>query len=327
MSSQMNSNQPGEMNNVDDGRAPNCAVEGSLAVPVPVDAARGKLTKDANLAKHVWFKSGGNADWLFEPVDLDDLITFLEALDPSIPVMALGVGSNMIIRDGGVPGLVIKLGAPFAEVKVTGETTIEAGAFAPVSVLARRAAKAGIDGLRFFIGIPGSVGGVTKMNGGCYSRETCDVLVDCDVILPGGEFVTLTNADLRYSYRHSALPEGAVVIAARFEGFPGNAEEIKADMARISNQRKESQPIGSMTGGSTFKNPAGHSSWRLIDDAGLRGYTHGGAQVSEKHCNFLINTGTATSSDIEELGELVREKVYANSGIKLEWEIRRVGRP
>jgi len=307
MSSQMNSNQPhiqpGDWNGRDDGRAPTCSVEGSAAAPMPVENVRGKLTKDAPLAKHVWFKSGGTADWLFEPADLDDLKSFLEALDPSIPVMPLGVGSNMIIRDGGVPGVVIKLGAPFAEVKVTGETTIEAGAFAPVSVLARRAAKAGIDGLRFFIGIPGSVGGVTKMNGGCYGRETCDVLVDCDVILPGGEFVTLTNADLQYTYRHSALPEGAVVVAVRFEGFPGDADEIKADMARISSQRKDSQPIGSMTGGSTFKNPQGHSSWKLIDDAGLRGHTHGGAQVSEKHCNFLINTGTATSTDIEGLGE------------------------
>jgi UDP-N-acetylmuramate dehydrogenase len=331
MSSQMNSNQPhtqpDDWNDRDDGRAPTCTVEGSAGAPLPLENVRGKLTKDAPLAKHVWFKSGGNADWLFEPADLDDLKAFLEALDPSIPVMALGVGSNMIIRDGGVPGVVIKLGAPFAEVKVTGETTIEAGAFAPVSVLARRAAKAGIDGLRFFIGIPGSVGGVTKMNGGCYGRETCDVLTSCDVILPGGEFVTLTNADLQYSYRHSALPEGAVVVAVRFEGFPGDPDEIKADMARISSQRKESQPIGSMTGGSTFKNPEGHSSWKLIDDAGLRGFTHGGAQVSDKHCNFLINTGTATSTEIEELGELVREKVYANSGIKLEWEIRRVGRP
>ncbi|WP_298336972.1 UDP-N-acetylmuramate dehydrogenase [uncultured Erythrobacter sp.] len=327
----MNSNQPykqaGDWNDMDDGRAPTCTVEGSVAAPVPTDIVRGKLTKDAPLAKHVWFKSGGNVDWLFEPADLEDLRTFLEALDPSIPVMPLGVGSNMIIRDGGVPGVVIKLGAPFADVKVTGETTLQAGAFAPASVLARRAAKASIDGLRFFIGIPGSVGGVTRMNGGCYGRETCDVLVDCDVILPGGEFVTLTNADLQYSYRHSALPEGAVVVAVRFEGFPGDPKEIKTDMARISNQRKESQPIGSMTGGSTFKNPEGHSSWKLIDDAGLRGFTHGGAQVSDKHCNFLINTGTATSTDIEELGELVREKVYANSGIQLEWEIRRVGRP
>jgi len=327
MSAHMNSTQPDDWNDMDDGRAPTCTVEGGVAAGLPVENVRGKLTKDAPLAKHVWFKSGGDADWLFEPADLEDLRDFLEVLDPGIPVMPLGVGSNMIIRDGGVPGVVIKLGAPFAEVKVTGETTLQAGAFAPVSMVARRAAKAGIDGLRFFIGIPGSVGGVTKMNGGCYGRETRDVLVDCDVILPGGEFVTLTNADLQYSYRHSALPEGAVVVAVRFEGFPGDPDEIKADMTRISNQRKESQPIGSMTGGSTFKNPEGHSSWKLIDEAGLRGYAHGGAQVSGKHCNFLINTGNATSTEIEELGELVRDKVYANSGIQLEWEIRRVGRP
>ena len=165
------------------------------------------------------------------------------------------------------------------------------------------------------------------MNGGCYGRETRDVLISADVILPDGGFVTLANADLQYAYRHSALPEGSVVVAARFEGFPGDPETIRAEMDRISAERKESQPIGSMTGGSTFKNPPGHSSWKLIDDAGLRGFRHGGAQVSEKHCNFLINTGDATSTDIEELGEIVREKVYANSGIQLEWEIRRVGRP
>ena len=298
----------------------------SGALPVPEGAVRGRLTRNAPLAKHVWFKSGGAADWLFEPADTQDLKDFLGALDGRMPVMALGVGSNMIIRDGGVPGVVIKLGKAFGEIEVTGKTTLKAGASAPVSMVARRAGKAGIDGLRFLIGIPGSVGGVTRMNGGCYGRETCDVLTDCDVILPGGEFATLTNADLEYSYRHSALPEGAVVVEARFEGFPGNPEEIKADMARISATRKQSQPIGSMTGGSTFKNPAGHSSWELIDAAGLRGYRHGGAQVSEKHCNFLINTGNATSTEIEGLGELVREKVKANSGIELEWEIKRVGR-
>jgi len=292
----------------------------------PVTGVRGKLTADAPLAKHVWFKSGGNADWLFEPADIDDLKDFLSRLDPNVPVMALGVGSNMIIRDGGVPGVVIKLGKPFTEVEITGETTLQAGAAAPVSIVARRAGKAGIDGLSFFIGIPGSVGGVTRMNGGCYGRETCDVLVEADVILPGGEFATLSNADLEYTYRHSALPEGSVVVAVRFEGFPGDPATIKAEMDRISSQRKESQPIGSMTGGSTFKNPPGYSSWKLVDDAGLRGFKNGGAQVSEKHCNFLINTGNATSTEIEGLGEIVRQKVLENSGIQLEWEIRRVGR-
>lgn len=319
--------QPDDWYDMDDGSAPTSSVEGGTHASVPVDGVRGKLTRNAPLAKHVWFKSGGNADWLFEPADLEDLKTFMERLGGDMPVMALGVGSNTIIRDGGVPGVVVKLGQPFANIEITGETTLKAGAFAPVSMVARRAGKAGIDGLSFFIGIPGSVGGVTRMNGGCYGRETCQVLTDCDVIMPNGEFCTLTNADLQYSYRHSALPDGAIVVEARFEGFPGDPDTIKAEMDRISSERKESQPIGSMTGGSTFKNPEGHSSWKLIDDAGLRGFRHGGAQVSEKHCNFLINTGDATSSDIEGLGELVREKVYANSGVQLEWEIKRVGRP
>ncbi|MEM6475202.1 MAG: UDP-N-acetylmuramate dehydrogenase [Pseudomonadota bacterium] len=319
--------QPDEARNCDNGMAPSCTVEGAASVPVPIENIRGRLTHDANLAKYVWFKSGGNADWLFEPADVADLRAFYEALDDTIPVMALGVGSNMIIRDGGVPGVVVKLGPAFANVEVTGETTLEAGAAAPANKVARRAAKAGIDGLSFLIGIPGSVGGVTRMNGGCYGRETRDVMVDCDVIMPDGQMVTLTNADLQYSYRHSALPEGSVVIAVRFEGFPGDPATIKAEMDRISSERKESQPIGSMTGGSTFKNPPGHSSWKLIDAAGCRGMMNGAAQVSEKHCNFLINTGGATSTEIEGLGEMVREKVYAHSGIELEWEIRRVGRP
>ncbi|BDI60476.1 UDP-N-acetylenolpyruvoylglucosamine reductase [Qipengyuania nanhaisediminis] len=319
--------QLGEWIGRDNGEAPTSSVEGAADAPVPMEAVRGKLTANAPLDKHVWFRSGGKADWLFEPADVQDLKDFLEALDGSMPVMALGIGSNMIIRDGGVPGVVIKLGAPFMDVEVTGETTLEAGAAAPANKVARRAAKAGIDGLTFLTGIPGSVGGVTRMNGGCYGRETCDVLTDCDVIMPGGEFVTLTNAELGYSYRHSALPDGAVVVAARFEGFPGEPETIKAAMKKITAERGESQPIGSMTGGSTFKNPPGHSSWKLIDAAGLRGFKNGGAQVSEKHCNFLINTGDATSSDIEGLGEIVREKVYQHSGVQLEWEIKRVGRP
>ncbi|MEL6530506.1 MAG: UDP-N-acetylmuramate dehydrogenase [Pseudomonadota bacterium] len=319
--------QPDDALNHDNGMAPTCTVEGDANAPVPLEGIRGRLTCKASLAKFVWFKSGGEADWLFEPADIDDLKEFCERLNGQLPIMALGVGSNMIIRDGGVPGVVVKLGKEFANVEITGETTLKAGAAAPVSIVSRRAGKAGIDGLAFFTGIPGSVGGVTKMNGGCYGRETKDVLVDCDVILPDGQFVTLSNADLQYSYRHSALPEGATVIEARFEGFPGDPETIRAEMDRISSERKESQPIGSMTGGSTFKNPPGHSSWKLVDAAGLRGFKHGGAQVSEKHANFLINTGNATSTEIEELGEIVREKVYANSGVQLEWEIKRVGRP
>lgn len=319
--------QPDDWNDADDGAAPTSTVEGAANTPVPIEGVRGRLTQGAPLSKHVWFRAGGRADWLFEPADIDDLKSFLERLDGQIPVMALGVGSNMIIRDGGVPGIVIKLGSAFSHVDVASDTTVAAGGGALANKVARRAAKAGIDGMAFLTGIPGSVGGVTKMNGGCYGRETCDILVDCDVVLPDGKFVTLSNADLQYSYRHSALPEGAVVVEVRFEGFPGNPEAIKAEMDRISSQRKEAQPIGSMTGGSTFKNPPDISSWELIDKAGLRGFKHGGAQVSEKHANFLINTGNATASDIEGLGELVREKVYAHSGVQLEWEIKRIGRP
>ncbi|MEO0688925.1 MAG: UDP-N-acetylmuramate dehydrogenase [Pseudomonadota bacterium] len=320
-------NQPGEVPNLDDGMAPTCAVEGDASAPIALEDIRGRLTREAPLSQHVWFRSGGKADWLFEPADLDDLRLFIERLDGELPIMPLGVGSNMIIRDGGVPGVVVKLGRPFNAVEITGETTLKAGGAALASVVARKAAKAGIDGLAFLTGIPGSIGGVTRMNGGCYGRETRDVLVDCDVVLPEGNLVTLTNADLQYSYRHSALPDGAMVVEARLEGFPGDPEAIKAQMDRISSERKDSQPLGSATGGSTFKNPPGHSSWKLIDEAGCRGMKVGGAQVSEKHCNFLINTGTATSSEIEELGETVRQKVYANSGVQLEWEIKRVGRP
>lgn len=311
----------------DKGMTPVRAAARVKDAPVPLDSVRGKLTANAPLAKYVWFKSGGHADWLFEPADPDDLKGFCEHLRGSLPVMALGVGSNMIIRDGGVPGVVIKLGKQFANVEVTGKTTLKAGAAAPVSIVSRRAGKAGIDGLAFFTGIPGSVGGVIRMNGGCYGRETRDVLVDCDVIMPDGKFVTLTNSDLHYSYRHSALPDGATVVEARFEGLAGDPDTIRAEMDRISNERKGAQPIGSMTGGSTFKNPPGHSSWKLIDEAGCRGLMIGGAQVSEKHCNFLINTGNATSTEIEALGEEVRRRVLENSGIQLEWEIKRIGRP
>ncbi|MEP3050199.1 MAG: UDP-N-acetylmuramate dehydrogenase [Erythrobacter sp.] len=294
---------------------------------MPPKDVRGRLTQNASLAKYVWFKSGGIADWLFEPADVEDLKDFCVRLDGQLPIMPLGVGSNMIIRDGGVPGVVIKLGKEFANVEVTGPTTVQAGAAAPANMVSRRAGKAGIDGLAFLTGIPGSVGGVTRMNGGCYGSEVVDVLIDCDVVLPNGEFATLTNTDLQYRYRHSALPEGATVVAARFEGKPGDPDTIKAEMDRISSERKGSQPLGTMTGGSTFKNPPGHSSWKLVDAAGCRGMKLGGAQVSEKHANFLINTGNATSTEIENLGEMVREKVLANSGIQLEWEIRRIGRP
>ncbi len=288
---------------------------------------KGDLKRDAPLAKLVWFKSGGTADWLFEPADLDDLVNFLGKLEPETPVMALGLGSNLIIRDGGVPGVVVRLGKPFSSVEVKRECVVECGGGAPGILVASTARDAGIAGLEFLRGIPGTVGGFVRMNGGAYGREVADILVDCDVALPGGDLVTLPVEDLEYSYRHSRLPDGAIVVAARFKGVPGEPEEIGAEMDRIADERENSQPLRTKTGGSTFKNPQGTSAWKLVDEAGCRGLTMGGAQVSEKHTNFLINTGEATSADIEGLGEEVRRRVAEKTGVTLEWEIKRVGRP
>jgi UDP-N-acetylmuramate dehydrogenase len=320
-------NQPGDTNVYDDGRAPTCAVEGAVAAPVPLDGIRGKLTCKAPLAPYTWFKTGGPADWLFEPADLEDLKLFLARLGGEIPVMALGLGSNMIVRDGGVPGVVVRLGKAFAGVEHTGDMELTCGGGASGILVASTARDLGIAGLEFLRGIPGTVGGFVRMNGGAYGREVADVLTDCAVILPDGSFVTLTAAELDYGYRHSALPEGAIVVSARFCGRPGDPAAIGAEMDRIAAAREASQPLRTKTGGSTFKNPEGHKAWELVDRAGCRGLTLGGAQVSEKHANFLINTGTATSADIEGLGELVRDQVYAATGVSLEWEIQRVGRP
>jgi len=288
---------------------------------------RGDLKADAPLAKLVWFKSGGKADWLFEPADLDDLVNFLGKLERETPVMALGLGSNLIIRDGGVPGVVVRLGKPFSSVEVKRDCVVECGGGAPGILVASQARDAGIAGLEFLRGIPGTVGGFVRMNGGAYGREVADILIDCDVVLPGGELVTLPVEDLDYSYRHSRLPDGAIVVAARFKGVPGDPKEIGAEMDRIAEERENSQPLRTKTGGSTFKNPEGGKAWQLVDEAGCRGLTMGGAQVSEKHTNFLINTGEATSSDIEGLGEDVRRRVAEKTGVTLEWEIKRVGRP
>ncbi|MEW4448574.1 UDP-N-acetylmuramate dehydrogenase [Qipengyuania sp. JC766] len=321
--------QPDDWPMLDEGGAPDAEVEveGAVGAPVPTHGIRGKVTPDAPLAKLVWFKSGGAADWLFEPADLDDLRTFVERLGGELPIMALGLGSNLIIRDGGVPGVVVKLGKAFAGVDAGDDCIVSCGAGAHGVLVASTARDAGIAGLEFLRGIPGTVGGLVRMNGGAYGREVADVLVDCDVVMPNGRYFTLPAEDLDYSYRHSALPEGAIVVTARFRGEPGDPQAIGAEMERIAKAREESQPVRTKTGGSTFKNPPGEKAWQLVDAAGCRGLTLGGAQVSEKHTNFLINTGDATSADIEGLGEEVKARVYANSGITLEWEIKRVGRP
>ena len=287
----------------------------------------GKLTSDAPLAPLVWFKSGGPAQWLFEPKDLADLQGFLCDLDPAIPVMALGLGSNLIVRDGGVPGVVVRLGKAFAKVASIDETTLDCGGGASGILVSSTARDNGIAGVEFLRSIPGTVGGFVRMNGGAYGGEVRDILVDCDVVLRSGELVTLPVADLHYTYRHSDLPAGAIVVAARFRGRPGEPSAIQAEMDRIAASREASQPLRSKTGGSTFKNPEGHKAWQLVDAAGCRGLTLGGAQVSEKHTNFLINTGTATSAEIEGLGDEVRRRVKDKSGVELEWEIQRVGKP
>ena len=286
---------------------------------------RGRLTADAPLAPLVWFKSGGNAQFLFEPADEEDLVAFLRDLDPDVPVMALGLGSNMIVRDGGVSGIVVRLGKAFAKIRQVDETTLRCGGGASGILVSSTARDHGIAGLEFLRGIPGTVGGFVRMNGGAYGREVSDILVSARLVLRSGEVVEWPIEKLGYTYRHSEVPEGAVVVEATFRGMPGKPEAIGAEMDAIARAREESQPLRSRTGGSTFKNPHGHKAWVLIDAAGCRGLTMGGAQVSEKHCNFLLNLGTATSADIEALGEEVRRRVSENSGIALEWEIQRIG--
>ena len=286
---------------------------------------KGKLTADAPLAPLVWFKSGGNAQWLFEPADADDLAEFLRDLDPEMPVMALGLGSNMIVRDGGVGGVVVRLGKAFAKIERQDAVTLRCGGGASGILVSSTARDAGIAGLEFLRGIPGTVGGFVRMNGGAYGREVKDILGSATLVLRSGEVEEWPLERLGYSYRHSAVPQDAVVVGATFRGRAGDPAKIGAEMDRIAAAREETQPIRSRTGGSTFKNPSGHKAWALIDAAGCRGMTLGGAQVSEKHCNFLLNLGSATSADIEALGEEVRRRVRTRTNIALEWEIQRIG--
>lgn len=294
---------------------------------------RGQLLKGESLAPFTWFRVGGPADALFLPADADDLAQFLAALPNDIPLLPIGVGSNLIVRDGGVPGVVIRLaGRAFAQIEPLGDARIRAGAGALDSMVAKGAAKAGIAGLEFYVGVPGTIGGALTMNAGCYGRETTDVLIEATALNRKGERITLSHADFGFTYRHNTLTEELIFLEATFQGTPGEPEAITARMAEITAKREGSQPIREKTGGSTFKNPIGAdgeklSAWKLNDEAGMRGYRRGGAQVSEKHANFLINTGDATAADIEGLGEDVRAAVKAKHGIELEWEIKRIGRP
>src|SRR3954471_5320137 len=303
----------------------NSAVEAKQVSVATMPKVRGRLTPNAPLAPLVWFKSGGNAEWLFEPADEDDLTSFLRELDPDVPVMGLGLGSNLIVRDGGVPGVVVRLGKVFAGIDRLDEVTLRCGGGASGILVSSTARDAGIAGLEFLRGIPGTVGGFVRMNGGAYGREVKDILVAARLVLRDGTVVDWPLDELGYTYRHSEVPAGAVVVEATFRGVPGDPAAIGAEMDAIARAREESQPLRSRTGGSPFKTPPGHKAWALVDAAGCRGLQLGGAQVSEKHCNFLLNLGSATSADIEALGEEVRRRVAKKSDITLEWEIQRVG--
>ena len=285
---------------------------------------RGRLMPNQSLAELTWFRVGGPAQVLFMPEDEDDLAYFLQNLSADIPVTVVGLGSNLIVRDGGVPGVVIRLGRGFNEIDVEGNR-IRAGTAVPDVKVARAAQEAGLAGVAFLRGIPGGIGGALRMNGGAYGRETKDALVEARAVDRQGQVHVLSIADMHYTYRHCGAPEDYIFTQATFEGTPGDREAISAEMDKITESREATQPIKSRTGGSTFKNPPGHKAWQLIDAAGCRGLKVGGAQVSEMHCNFLINAGDATAADIENLGETVRKRVKENSGVTLEWEIKRIG--
>ena len=287
---------------------------------------RGPVEAHASLAELIWFRTGGAAEWLVRPTDADDLAAFLRNLPADVPVLALGLGSNVIVRDGGVSGVTVRLGKAFAAVAVDGDC-IRAGGGAPGIAVASAARDAGLTGLEFLRGIPGTAGGAVRMNAGAYGRDVADILVEATIVRRSGKVETLPASAFGFSYRHSALADGDIVVEAVFRGQPGDRAAIAAEMDRIVAEREASQPLRSRTGGSTFRNPPGHKAWALIDAAGCRGLRRGGAQVSEKHTNFLINTGDASSADIEALGEEVRARVLAQSGVTLEWEIARVGEP
>ena len=302
-------------------------------LPMP----RGRLTPDRPLNDLTWLRVGGPADYLFQPADLADLQAFFKDLVPDVPVFPMGVGSNLIVRDGGLRAVVVRLGRGFNAIRIDGQR-VTAGTAALDAHVARKAAEAGVD-LTFLRTIPGSIGGAVRMNAGCYGSYTADVLLEAKAVSRGGDLVTLTPEDLNFRYRQSDLPDGCVLVEATFEGPAGDPEELAAKMHDQLAKRDATQPTKDRSAGSTFRNPAGYSStgraddthdlkaWKVIEDAGMRGATRGGAQMSPKHANFLVNTGQATAADLEGLGEEVRKKVYDTSGITLEWEIMRVGEP
>lgn len=299
----------------------------ALLARLDISAIRGRLTPDAPMSKITWFQVGGPADLLFSPADEDDLSAFLKMLPDDVPVLVVGIGSNLLVRDGGIEGVVIRLsGKGFGQVEAVGDNRLVAGAAVPDKRVAAAALEARLGGFEFYHGIPGAIGGALRMNAGANGTETTNRLVEVRALDLQGERHVLSHADMGYTYRHSGADAGLIFTSAVFEGMPSDPVDIQRAMDEVQHHRETVQPIREKTGGSTFKNPKGHSSWKLVDDAGLRGFKVGAAQMSEMHCNFMINTGGATGYDLELLGETVREKVYANSGMLLEWEIKRLGR-
>ena len=288
---------------------------------------RGRLIANAPLADITWFRVGGPAQLLFTPADEADLSYFLKSLPDGVPVNAVGLGSNLLVRDGGVPGVVIRLGRGFGEVKAQSGHRLVTGTAVPDVKVARAAAEAGISGLAFYRGIPGSIGGALRMNAGAHGRETKDCLVGARAVDLDGNIHFLSLKDMDFTYRHCGVQDGWIFTEATFEGAPGDPAAILKEMDEVAEYREKNQPIKERTGGSTFKNPPGHSAWKLIDDAGCRGFQVGGAKVSEMHCNFLTNVAQASGEDVERLGETVRARVKAKSGVTLNWEIIRLGRP
>ena len=299
-------------------------VTGELAARMP--ELRGRMSANASLADVTWFRVGGPAQVLFMPADEADLAYFLKHRPRELPCQVIGLGSNLLVRDGGVPGIVIRLGRGFGQIEVEGQR-LRAGTAVPDVKVARAAADAGIRGLAFYRGIPGSIGGALRMNAGAHGRETKDCLVGARAVDPDGNIHVLSLADMGFTYRHSGIPKDWIFTEATYEGEPRDPAEILKEMDAVAEYREKNQPIKERTGGSTFKNPPGHSAWKLVDQAGCRGLRVGGAKVSEMHCNFLINDNQATGEDVETLGETVRARVLAASGVTLDWEIIRLGVP
>ena len=286
---------------------------------------RGRLIANAPLADITWFRAGGPAQVLFSPADEADLAYLLQGIAADLPVFVIGLGSNLLVRDGGVPGIVIRLGRGFGEIKIEDGHRLRAGTVVPDVKVARAAAAAGIDGLAFYRGIPGSIGGALRMNAGAHGTETKDCLVAARAVDRRGTIHVLTLADMKFTYRHCGIPSDWIFTEATYQGRPGDPKAIQMQMEEVAAYREANQPIKDRTGGSTFKNPPGHSAWKLIDAAGMRGFRVGGAKVSDMHCNFLINDQGASGEDIETLGETVRARVSAHAGITLDWEIIRLG--